>query len=275
MIKTGKELATACLNVANNYKTLYVMGCFGAPMTAGNKIRYIEHHSYNKKVATKAKINAASADTFGFDCVCLIKGLLWDWNGDASKIYGGAGYAINGVPDIGTEQMIAVCKDVSTNFSKVEVGELLWMSGHVGIYIGNGLAVECTPAWNGCVQVSAVHNIGKKSGYNGRSWTKHGKLPYVTYDGSEAPVVPESPAVSDNKGTTVSGLPMLKKGSQGKSVKALQILLMGYDYPMGDYGADADFGSVTESAVKAFQEACGLEVDGVVGPMTWAKLLGV
>jgi N-acetylmuramoyl-L-alanine amidase len=68
---------------------------------------------------------------------------------------------------------------------------------------------------------------------------------------------------------------MLKKGSQGESVKALQILLMGYDYPMGDYGADADFGGVTESAVKAFQKACDLEVDGVVGPMTWAKLLGV
>ena len=121
MIKTSKELATACLNVANNYKTLYVMGCFGAPMTAGNKIRYINHHSYNQKVSQKAKINAASADTFGFDCVCLIKGLLWGWSGDASKIYGGAGYAVNGVPDIGTEQIISVCKDVSTNFSKIGV----------------------------------------------------------------------------------------------------------------------------------------------------------
>jgi hypothetical protein len=244
-------------------------------MTAGNKIRYINHHSYNQKVSQKAKINAASADTFGFDCVCLIKGLLWGWSGDASKIYGGAGYAINNVPDIGTEQMIAVCKDVSTNFSKIEVGELLWMNGHVGIYIGNGLSVECTPAWNGCVQVSAVHNIGKKSGYNGRKWTKHGKLPYVSYDGSDAPVVADSPAVSDNKGTIVSGLPMLKKGNQGDPVKALQILLSGYGYSLGSCGVDADFGSATENAVEAFQEDNNLEADGVVGPKTWAKLLGV
>ena len=34
-------------------------------------------------------INAASADTFGFDCVCLIKGLLWGWCGDKSKTYEG------------------------------------------------------------------------------------------------------------------------------------------------------------------------------------------
>ena len=263
MIKTGKELATACEKVAKNYKTLYVMGCFGAPMTAGNKIRYINHHSYNQKVSQKAKINAASADTFGFDCVCLIKGLLWDWSGDANKIYGGASYGINGVPDIGADEIIKVCKDVSTDFSKIEIGELLWMTGHVGIYIGNGKAVECTPAWDGCVQVTTVRNI--KSG-TGHKWTKHGKLPYVTYE-----TAPATPAPVSN----VSGLPVLQKGSKGDSVKALQLLLIGYGYSLGDYGADSSFGSVTENAVEAFQEDCDLEVDGVVGPMTWAKLLGV
>ena len=92
MIKTGKELATACLNVANNYKTLYVMGCFGAPMTDRNKERYTTNHDYNMKAARQKMINAASADTFGFDCVCLIKGLLWGWHGDTSHVYGGSDY---------------------------------------------------------------------------------------------------------------------------------------------------------------------------------------
>lgn len=269
MIKTGKELATACLNVAKNYKTLYVMGCFGAPMSISNKSRYIQHNSYNQKATRKAMINAATSDTFGFDCVCLIKGLLWGWNGDSDKIYGGATYATNGVPDIGTEQMISVCKDVSTSFSNIAVGELLWMQGHVGIYIGDGLCVECTPSWKNCVQVTAVLNIGSKSGYNGRKWTKHGKLPYVTYDASA------TPAVSVSKTETVSNLPELAKGSKGDSVKALQILLMGYGYSCGSYGADSDFGGATENAVEAFQEDAGLEADGVVGPKTWAKLLGV
>jgi peptidoglycan hydrolase-like protein with peptidoglycan-binding domain len=40
------------------------------------------------------------------------------------------------------------------------------------------------------------------------------------------------------------------------------------------YGAAADgiFGSRTERAVKAFQRAKGLGVDGIVGPATYAKL---
>lgn len=180
-ITTGKQLAEAALNVAKNYKTLYVMGCFGAPMTAANKARYTKNHSYNKATARTAMINAASADTFGFDCVCLIKGLLWGWNGDTSKAYGGAGYAVNGVPDIGADTMIAKCSGVSTDFSKLEIGEAVWMSGHIGIYIGDGLAVECTPRWSNCVQVTACNCA--KSGYNRRNWTKHGKLPYVSYEG--------------------------------------------------------------------------------------------
>ena len=34
MIETGKELAAAVKKIATSYKTLYVMGCFGAPLKA-------------------------------------------------------------------------------------------------------------------------------------------------------------------------------------------------------------------------------------------------
>ena len=203
-ITTAAQLAERCLDVAKNYKTLYVMGCFGAPMTAANKQRYINNGSsngYNAQAARKAMINAASADTFGFDCVCLIKGLLWGWCGDKSKNYGGAGYAINGVPDIGADTMITKCKSVSTTgWANMEVGEALWCSGHIGIYVGNGLAVECTPSWENKVQITAVKNIGAKSGYNARTWTKHGKLPYVTYDGTTV----SAPSANGGSATTGS-----------------------------------------------------------------------
>ena len=193
-ITTGKQLAVKAAEVAKNYKTLYVMGCFGAPMTPANKTRYCNNHSYNRDPARQKMIKAASEDTFGFDCVCLLKGLLWGWTGDKSKTYGGAGYAINGVPDIGADSMIKVCSGVSTDFSHIEVGEAVWCSGHIGIYIGDGLAVECTPKWKNCVQITAVSNIGAKAGYNARKWTKHEKLPYVTYDGTTSSVVPSRPA---------------------------------------------------------------------------------
>lgn len=180
-------------DAALNHKTLYVMGCFGAPMTAANKARYTQNNKYNRRPERTAMINAATDDTFGFDCVCLIKGLLWGWNADKTKTYGGASYASNGVPDYGADTMINVCTGVSTDFSKIEPGEAVWKSGHIGIYIGDGLAVECTPSWKNKVQITAVANIGKKSGYTSRTWTKHGKLPYVDYTPVAAPTPKKHP----------------------------------------------------------------------------------
>lgn len=273
-INTAAELVAACKDLATNHKTLYIMGCFGAPMNAKNKARYTNNHDYNKKAARTKKINAATADTFGFDCVCMIKGLLWGWDGDVTEIYGGAKYMTSRVPDIGADQMITKCKDVSTNFSKIQAGELLWMKGHVGIYIGDGLCVECTPAWKDCVQITAVHNIGKKAGYNGRKWTKHGKLQYVTY-GAAAVENVEKPV--DN--TAAKGLTMkmrtLRKGAKGEDVRALQILLKGRGCNGDMYEPDGDFGSRTLGAVKLYQKQAGLEVDGIVGVKTWGSLLGV
>lgn len=204
----ASELVSKALSIAKNRKTLYVMGCFGAPMTAANKKRYTTNHSYNKAAARVKMINAASADTFGFDCVCLIKGILWGWNGDQNKTYGGAVYASNGVPDIGADQMITKCPDASTTgWASMESGEVVWTTGHIGIYIGDGLAVECTPKWDNCVQVTAVANIGSKSGYNARTWKKHGHIPYVEYDGKTVEV-PSTPAVpsQSNKEVKATGV---------------------------------------------------------------------
>lgn len=72
-----------------------------------------------------------------------------------------------------------------------------------------------------------------------------------------------------------TGLPELSKGSSGDSVKALQILLIGYGYSCGDCGADGIFGGATRTAVVAYQLKNGLAADGIVGTKTWAKLLGV
>lgn len=178
------KFAEICKNIAENYKTLYVMGCFGAPMNAENKARYTKNHSYNKKPERTKMIKNATEDTFGFDCVNLIKGILWGWSGDKTKRYGGAKYNTNGVPDTNADGMIKLCNNVSTDFSKIEIGEALWLKGHIGVYIGNGLAVECTPSFNNCVQITAVN---KKSGsYPVRVWKKHGKLPYIIYKENEA-----------------------------------------------------------------------------------------
>lgn len=187
IIMKASDFVKKLEDIAKNYNTLYVMGCFGAPMTKANKTRYCSNHTYNKQASRTKMIQAASADTFGFDCVNLIKGVLWGWCGDKKKTYGGAKYNINGVPDTNADGMIKLCKNVTTDFSKIEVGEAVWCSGHIGVYVGDGLAIECTPSWKNKVQITAVKNIGTKSGYNARTWTKHGKLPWIDYNVVEAP----------------------------------------------------------------------------------------
>lgn len=271
----NQVFASKLKDAATKYKTLYILGCFGAPMNAANKKRYTNNLEFNKKDNRKSKIEAASSDTFGFDCSGLVKGILWGWNGDKSKSYGGATYQSNGVPDIGADAMINKCSGVSTDFSNIEVGELLWMKGHVGVYVGDGLAVECTHRWSDGVQFTAVHNIGKKSGYNGRAWTKHGKLPYIEYVKEQKPVAPTpAPAPTTNSEFSV-GMRTMRRGDKGEDVRALQILLAGRGCNGKMHTPDGAFGPNTEGAVKIYQEKVGLTVDGVAGTNTWNKLLGI
>lgn len=78
--------------------------------------------------------------------------------------------------------MLGKCTDVSADFSKIEIGEALHCDGHIGIYIGGGKAIECTPSWKNCVQVTGVSQTGINTGLPSQKWTRHGRLPYITYE---------------------------------------------------------------------------------------------
>jgi len=221
-VMTSEKFISIAEDIATKYKTLYVMGCFGSPLNATNKKRYTNNHEYNKRPERAKKIMNASSDTFGFDCVCLIKGILWGWNGNVNAIYGGATYCSNGVPDVGADAIMNYCTGVSNNFSNIVAGEIVHMSGHVGIYIGNGLAVECTPIWKDGVQITAVGNIGKKDGYNTRTWTNHGKLKFIDYSITPTPTptlkykegdVVEINGVYVSSTSTEKLTPAIKKGT--------------------------------------------------------------
>ena len=64
---------------------------------------------------------------------------------------------------------------------------------------------------------------------------------------------------------------LLKKTAKGKPVRALQALLNMKGFDCGV--ADGSFGEKTDKAVRDFQKANGLQVDGVVGKDTWTALL--
>lgn len=63
---------------------------------------------------------------------------------------------------------------------------------------------------------------------------------------------------------------VLRKGNKGKDVEQLQELLNKLGFNCGE--VDGNFGTKTETAVKAFQTAKDLEVDGIVGKNTYAAL---
>ena len=297
---TSKEFVAKAIDIANNYKTLYVMGCFGAALNDKGKARYTRNHSYNKRFDRTEKIKDASNDTFGFDCVGLIKGILWGWSGNLSPYvnYGGAAYKTNGVPDIGANKMIAVCRDVSEQFVNLVPGEVVWTTGHIGIYIGDGLVVECTPSWKDKVQITAVRNIGKKAGYASRTWLKHGKLPYVDYEEKKpapapAPEKPKANLVLEwQKAAIADGYKFPKYGADGEwgaecvSVAKSAVckrLVVGYKnknltkFIQKQLGITADglFGNNTRAAVIEYQRKNDLSADGAVGINTWKKILGV
>ena len=75
-------------------------------------------------------------------------------------------------------------------------------------------------------------------------------------------------------------LRILREGSVGEDVKALQLMLKVRGYQCGYYGsngdgADGEFGAATKRQLISYQRVNGLEPDGEAGPDTMSALLGI
>lgn len=77
-------------------------------------------------------------------------------------------------------------------------------------------------------------------------------------DGERPPIPPERPPPDGGRAT-------IGKGDTGPDVVFLQETL-------GVLKADGDFGTITDTWVRAFQAACGIAADGIVGPQTWDEV---
>lgn len=133
-------------------RSLYESKLAQYPEGVGNYADFIEANWLGRRTA---------------DCVGLVKGYCW-FDPEAQSI----GYEVNGMPDLGTEQMIAWCEESGSMDTMPEIpGLLLWMEGHVGIYIGGGYAIEAMGTESGVVQTALAD----------RGWAKWGKLPCIEY----------------------------------------------------------------------------------------------
>lgn len=129
--------------------------------------------------------------------------------------------------------------------------------GHIGLYIGDGQVIEASGTVNGVI-ISSINNS---------KWVEWGELKNVQYEETKAPAV--TPPDNSQKAET---RPTLRKGSKGDAVKELQTLLNNAGFDCGEI--DGDFGKKTLAAVREYQKANGLTLDGVVGAKTWASLDG-
>lgn len=135
------------------------------------------------------------------DCVNLYKALLNGLDVDNHSV----GYFQNNLSNTGdvTEWgLLEQCSDISQNFTKLKAGEprLLYMSGHIGGYIGEEVTInshvynviECTGAWGGGILYSYVDSAGRrfnhKNGSQNGVWTHNGKMtPWVQYVSTPTP----------------------------------------------------------------------------------------
>lgn len=107
-------------------------------------------------------------------------------------------------------------------------------------------------------------DMGGKKGVVAFRESKHAA--FLTPPPSSAP--PEASSTAPASATTArTALPTLRRGARGEEVRIVQRKL-------GLLPVDGAFGPGTEAGVKHFQAQNGLSSDGVVGPATWAALMG-
>lgn len=173
---TNTEYVKNLLQIEDDYDSYYAWGAFGAPANDKNKSRY--------------GVPDAPTRAFLFDCSGFAyKALPWGWRADRNRVYGGATYKRKGFEALETNNILAICSDVSDDFSKILPGEVLYMSGHVGIYVGDGIAIECTSNWSNGILCSEVSNCKIDTGFEfKRTWLKHGKLPFIKYEATSVSI---------------------------------------------------------------------------------------
>lgn len=146
---------------------------------------------------------------------------------------------------------------------------LLNTANHTAIYIGNGQLVHARSSEGTSDTADNSGNEIRAQSYYNYPWDK--VLRYAA-GGAATPSAPAS------TGTVTIGcvitVPELEKGSQGDAVKTLQRLLNAAGCSVGIFGVDGDFGTATEKALIKYQNANGLDPDGICGSKTWTKIIG-
>ena len=205
-----------------------------------------------------------------YDCSSLVISVWTQCGVDVKGL--GASYTGNMLPTF----LKAGFRKVNPVLENLERGDvLLNIAHHTALYIGDGKIVQATIAETGNVYGEFGDQTGGEIGifpYYDYPWDY--VLRYTGKDETTSPAPDPFPlfpgANYGDENICYAGVPMLQAGYYGPAVAALQGALNYHGF--GSVEVDGDLGPETELAVRQFQKRHNLEIDGIVGPITWGQL---
>ena len=213
------------------------------PLLERKKAQYPEHYKTDRMARYNRDI---AEERYCADCIGLAKGYMWLDEDSGRQVY-----KANACPDASANGMFAQSAEKGDIASMPDVpGLMVRFNGHAGIYVGGGKVIEARGFKDGVVETEIDR----------RPWTHWYRLPGLIYEGAVKPV------------EYLPGNRILRRGLRGGDVKRVQEMLTALGYALPLFGADGDYGAETEKAVRAFQKAANLVIDGLCGPKTIAAL---
>lgn len=165
MSKTSTGLVEFVKQALNNGAG-YVYGTFGQTCTTALlDAKAKQYPANNLAGGSMRKTGEKWMGKRVMDCVGLIKYYLWSDGYGMNPVY-------NSSQDKSANGMLSACLESGSIGSMPDIpGILVFMPGHVGVYIGNGEVIESKGTAYGVV----------KTIFKGRGWKNWGKCPYISY----------------------------------------------------------------------------------------------
>ena len=192
-----------------------------------------------------------------YDCSSAVI-TAWEQAGVPVKSKG-ATYTGNMLPVFKANGFVDVTAQVnrSTGAGLVRGDVLLNTVHHTAMYCGDGKEVEAS------INEKGTAHGGKPGDQTGkefliRTYRNYPWTNVLRYTGGNS-----ASATAKN---------YLEIGDSGAAVKTMQLMLIECGYSCGSYGADGEFGSGTDAALRKFQKDNSLVVDGQYGPASKMKL---
>lgn len=165
MSKTNTGLKDYCIKMLG---LPYWYGTYG--QTSSKQLYYSKRRQYPNQYQWACPDSQLGKRVH--DCVGLIKGYLWSETPSSKPKYKSS-------QDVSANGMYDVCK-IKGNINTMpdEVGILVFMDGHVGVYIGNGYVIEARGHAYGVVKTKLA----------GRGWKRWGKCPWIKYNKTDVKI---------------------------------------------------------------------------------------